>query len=59
MVMGGIALKLFPFQENAVLNLIDLTVSPGSKQVIVMKAPTGSGKTVILLEYIDEYLYGY
>ena len=57
MVMGGIALKLFPFQENAVLNLIDLTVSPGSKQVIVMKAPTGSGKTVILLEYIDEYLF--
>lgn len=57
MVMGGIALDLFSFQENAVLKLIDLTIAPDSKQIIVMKSPTGSGKTVILLEYIDEYLF--
>lgn len=57
MVTGGIAVNLFSFQEQAVLKLIDLTVAPDSKQVIVMKSPTGSGKTVILLDYIDEYLF--
>lgn len=57
MVTGGIALNLFTFQEQAVIKLIDLTVAPDSKQVIVMKSPTGSGKTVILLDYIDEYLF--
>lgn len=57
MVMGGIAINLFPFQEEAALKLIDLTVSADSKQVVVMKSPTGSGKTIILLEYIDEYLF--
>lgn len=57
MVMDGIALNLFTFQEEAVLKLIDLTVAPDSKHTIVMKSPTGSGKTIILLEYIDEYLF--
>ncbi|MDE6427211.1 MAG: DEAD/DEAH box helicase family protein [Ruminococcus sp.] len=57
MVTGGIALNLFSFQEQAVIKLIDFTVAPDSKQVIVMKSPTGSGKTVILLDYIDEYLF--
>lgn len=55
--MGNIGLKLFPFQEKAALKLIDLTVSPVSKHAIVMKAPTGSGKTIILMEYIDKYLF--
>lgn len=57
MVTGGIALNLFSFQEQAVIKLIDLAIAPDSKQVIVMKSPTGSGKTVILLDYIDEYLF--
>ncbi|MDE5771716.1 MAG: DEAD/DEAH box helicase family protein [Ruminococcus sp.] len=57
MVTGGIALNLFSFQEQAVIKLIDFTVATDSKQVIVMKSPTGSGKTVILLDYIDEYLF--
>lgn len=57
MVTGGIALTLFPFQEQAVIKLIDLTIAPDSQNVIVMKSPTGSGKTVILLGYIDEYLF--
>lgn len=56
MVTGGIALTLFPFQEQAVLKLIDLTTA-ATNPVIVMKASTGSGKTVILLDYIDEYLF--
>lgn len=29
---------------------------PGGKQTIVMKAPTGSGKTIILIDYVDKYL---
>ena len=57
MVSGGIALDLFGFQEQAVIKLIDLSTAPDSKQIIVMKSPTGSGKTVILLDYIDEYLF--
>ena len=57
MVTGGITLNLFPFQEQAVIKLIDLTTDSSSRQIIVMKSPTGSGKTVILLDYIDEYLF--
>ena len=57
MVTGGITLNLFPFQEQAVIKLIDFTTDPSSRQIIVMKSPTGSGKTVILLDYIDEYLF--
>lgn len=41
MVTGGIALTLFPFQEQAIIKLIDLTTAPDSKNVIVMKSPTG------------------
>lgn len=55
MVGGNVNIKLFDFQERAVLELIDLTVN-GKKQVITVKSPTGSGKTIILINYIDEYL---
>ncbi|MCM1439435.1 MAG: DEAD/DEAH box helicase family protein [Roseburia sp.] len=47
---------LFDFQNEAVHKLIDFTVRRDSKQTIVMKSPTGSGKTLILIEYVDEYL---
>lgn len=47
--------KLFEFQEKAILQLIDLTTG-NNKQVTTVKAPTGSGKTIILINYIDEYL---
>lgn len=47
--------KLFEFQEKAILQLIDLTTG-NHKQVTTVKAPTGSGKTIILINYIDEYL---
>lgn len=56
MVNPGTAIKLFDFQEQAVIKLIDLTARQNSKQTIVMKAPTGSGKTIILIDYVDEYL---
>lgn len=55
MVGGNVNIKLFDFQERAVLELIDLTVN-GKKQIITVKSPTGSGKTIILINYIDEYL---
>ena len=56
MVNTGLTVSLFDFQEQAVLKLLDLTSKPGGKQTIVMKAPTGSGKTIILIDYVDKYL---
>lgn len=55
MVGGNVNIELFDFQEKAVLNLIDLTTD-GHKQVVTVKSPTGSGKTILLINYIDEYL---
>ena len=36
--------------------LIEKTVETTSKQVITVKAPTGAGKTIILIKYVDEFL---
>ena len=55
MVGSNVNIQLFDFQERAVLDLIDLT-STGKKHTITVKSPTGSGKTIILINYIDEYL---
>ena len=52
MVNPGLTIKLFDFQEQAVLKLLDLTAKQTSKQTVVMKAPTGSGKTIILIDYV-------
>lgn len=49
-------IKEFEFQNDCVEFLIDKTASSESKQVITIKAPTGAGKTVILIKYVDEYL---
>lgn len=46
----------YEFQDNCVEYLIDKTCDTNSKQVITVKAPTGAGKTVILIKYVDEYL---
>lgn len=56
MVNPGLTINLFEFQEKAVINLIDLTTKSDSKETVVMKAPTGSGKTIILIDYVDKYL---
>ena len=50
--MQGIKLK--NFQIDTVNKLLDAT-SIGSKKEILLQAPTGSGKTIILLSYIEEY----
>lgn len=55
MIGGNVNIEMFDFQERAVLSLIDLTTI-GTKQVVTVKSPTGSGKTIILINYIDEYL---
>lgn len=47
--------KLKEFQEKCVEELLEQTVF-GEKKEILLQAPTGSGKTVILLEYIDRFL---
>lgn len=48
--------ELFDFQEECLNYLLDKTIDKNSKQTITIKSPTGSGKTVILLNYIDRYL---
>lgn len=47
---------LFEFQDETVNYLLNTTMNKSSKQTIVVKAPTGSGKTVMLIAFIDEYL---
>ena len=56
MVNPGLTINLFDFQEQTVIKLVDLTADKNSKQTITVKAPTGAGKTVILIDYIEEYL---
>ena len=55
-MVTGLTLNLFDFQEKAVMKLLDLTTDSRSKQTIVVKSPTGSGKTIILIGFVDEYL---
>ena len=55
-MVTGLSFTLFDFQENAVMKLLDLVTDSHSKQTIVVKSPTGSGKTIILIGFVDEYL---
>lgn len=47
---------LYDFQEKAVDFLLEKCVDETSERTLVIKAPTGAGKTVILLDFIDKYL---
>lgn len=47
---------LFEFQEQCSLFLVDTVAKIDSKQTITVKAPTGAGKTIILLDFIDKFL---
>lgn len=51
--MQGIELK--KFQIECVNKLLDAT-TVGIKKEVLVQAPTGSGKTIILLDYIEEYI---
>lgn len=55
-MVTGLTLTLFDFQEKAVMKLLNLTEDRQSKQTIVVKSPTGSGKTIILIGFVDKYL---
>ncbi|WP_455514505.1 DEAD/DEAH box helicase family protein [Pseudostreptobacillus sp.] len=51
-----IGIKLKNFQENAIDFLFDKTTDSNSKPKIVIQSPTGSGKTIILVAYVEKYL---
>ena len=51
-----INIQLKNFQEDAVDFLFNKTTDSNSKPKIVMQSPTGSGKTIILIAYIEKYL---
>ena len=51
-----IDIKLKNFQDDAVDFLFSKTTDSNSKPKIVMQSPTGSGKTIILVAYIEKYL---
>lgn len=55
-MVTGLTVNLFGFQEKVVLQLLDLTTNPDAKPTIVVKSPTGSGKTIMLIGFVDEYL---
>lgn len=55
-MVNGIAIDLFDFQEKAVIKLLDIVTDSRSKQTITVKSPTGSGKTIILIDFVEEYL---
>ena len=55
-MVNGIAIELFDFQEKAVIKLLDIVTDSRSKQTITVKSPTGSGKTIILIDFVEEYL---
>ncbi|MTN80273.1 DNA helicase [Turicibacter sanguinis] len=47
---------LFDFQRNASQWLLNNTGGTSDCKTLIVKAPTGSGKTIILLDFIDQYL---
>ena len=49
-------IKYYEFQDRVVDWLYETSATEGTKQTMVVNAPTGSGKTIILLKYIDKYL---
>lgn len=46
----------YKFQDDCVDFLYDKTTAHGTKKVVTVKAPTGAGKTVILVKYVDTFL---
>ncbi len=48
----------YDFQEECINKILEVTQQK-EKSGIIVKSPTGSGKTIILLEYIDRFLQMY
>ncbi len=51
-----ITTELLEFQKKAVDALCDFTKSIRAKQTIIVKSPTGSGKTIMLIGYVDRII---
>ena len=51
------AINLANFQLNAIKNLLERMDEPCRE--IVLKSPTGSGKTIMLTHFMDEYIKGH
>jgi len=49
-------IELFDFQTDAKNYLLDKTTDSNAKRKIILKSPTGSGKTIMLLSYVEDYL---
>lgn len=49
-------LNEYEYQNDCVEYLFDKTTAVNSKKIITVKAPTGAGKTIILIKYIDFFL---
>ena len=46
-------IEQYEFQNDCAEFLFDKTTASDAKQIITVKAPTGAGKTVILIKYVD------
>ena len=46
-------IEQYEFQDDCAEFLYDKTTASDTKQVVTVKAPTGAGKTVILIKYVD------
>lgn len=50
-------IELMQFQLKAIKDLLDAMEAPCRD--IILKSPTGSGKTIILTHFMDEYMQGH
>lgn len=59
-MVTGLNINLFEFQDRAVQDLqtmlAEADYANDSKRTVVVKAPTGAGKTIIMIALINEYL---
>jgi len=49
-------MQLKNFQQDVVDKLLAFTAPEYPVSQLIIKAPTGSGKTIMLLSWIDEYI---
>ena len=50
-------IELMQFQLKAIKDLLEAMETPCRD--IILKSPTGSGKTIILTHFMDEYMQGH
>ncbi len=57
MVNSALSIRLFPFQQQAVDDLLErVSLRNAGQRVVRLKAPTGSGKTILLIGFVEEFL---